>query len=119
MKIFKEFSYKEAKEICKNLDDKNCYFRHPQQNFIDILGKDTVDILLKKGWLKDSPSTHEPWDYQSDCYKFSEFFRKLFAFTTNSFGDWLKYYVIRPHWFIHKWQQFRIKCGHHYDWQDY
>ena len=36
MKIFKEFSYKEAKEICKNLDDKNCYFRHPQQNFIDI-----------------------------------------------------------------------------------
>ena len=57
MKLFKHFTYSEMKEICNKLDDKNCYYRHRQSDFIRHLSKETVDKLVELKFLKNSPST--------------------------------------------------------------
>ena len=73
MKFFKYFTYKELKDICQKLDKKGCYFRHPQEDFIEILGHETVNKLLDAGCIKYSPritypGTDIPWhdDYTND-----------------------------------------------------
>ena len=119
MKLFKHFTYSEMKEICNKLEHEFCYFRHPQTDFINYLGKETVDKLIDINFLKDSPSTEASWDYKEDCYEFTKKFRRIFNFMTTPFWLWMKIYVF--HWYIvkHFWYKLRIKCGHHYDWQDY
>ena len=109
MKLFKHFTYSEIKEISKKLESNSCYFRHPE----------TVDKLVEIGFLKDSPSTCEHWDYKEDCYEFTKKFRRIYNFIITPFWLWMKLYVF--HWYIfkHFWYKLRIKCGHHYDWQDY
>jgi hypothetical protein len=126
MKFFKYFTYSEIKDICNKLDKKNCYFRHPQSDFINILGQETVGKLVETGCLKDSPHITYPgtninWhgDYNEPCYEYGKWFRKLYNFITVPFWIWLKCYVFHFWWFRCKWQSFRIWCGHHYDWQDY
>ena len=119
MKLFKYFTYSEMKEICNKLEDKNCYYRHPQSDFIRHLGKETVYKLVELKFLIDSPSTGKHWDYKEDCYEFTKKFRRVYNFMATPFWLWVKIYVLNFYWFKHKWQQLRIACGHHYDWQDY
>lgn len=119
MKLFKYFTYSEMKEICNKLEDKNCYYRHPQSAFIRHLSKETVDKLINIKFLKDSLSTGNHWDYNEDCYEFTKKFRRVYNFMVTPFWLWVKIYVLNFYWFEHKWQQFRITCGHRYDWQDY
>ena len=119
MKIFKHFTYSEVKDICNELEDKNCYFRHPKEDFEKYLGQETVSKLVEIGFLKDSPSSGKSWDYKRDCYEYSKKFKTIYLFITLPFWVWFKYYVLYITWFKHKWYDFRIKCGHHYDWQDY
>jgi len=121
-----KFTFKEIKEICKKLDAKSCYFRHPQKDFIGILGQDVVNKLLEIGWIKNSnPKTYPGtniqylWDYSVPCYEYSNTFRRIYNYYTTPFWLWLKIYVFHLYWFVHKWQRFRIACGHHYDWQEY
>ena len=109
MKLFKYFNYSEMKEICNKLEDKNCYY----------LGKETVYKLVELKFLIDSPSTGKHWDYKEDCYEFTKKFRRVYNFMATPFWLWVKIYVLNFYWFKHKWQQLRIACGHHYDWQDY
>ena len=119
MKIFKYFSYKEIKDICYKLNNNNCYYRHPQQNFVDTLGQDVVDKLVKMKYLKHSPSTKSWWDYTNDCYEYSNKFRRLFDFIVTPFWLWFKIYVMHIYTFKRMWQKLMIKFGKHYDWQDY
>ena len=121
-----KFTFKEIKEICKKLEDKRCFYRHPQSDFIDILGQDVVNKLLEIGWIKNSdPKTYPGtnirylWDYSVPCYEYSNTFRRIYNYYTTPFWLWLKIDVLHLYWFVHKWQRFRIACGHHYDWQDY
>ena len=78
-----------------------------------------IEKLIDGGCLKDSPSTGQHWDYKEDCYEFTKKFRRVYNFTVTPFWLWVKIYVLNFYWFEHKWQKIRIKCGHHYDWQDY
>lgn len=119
MKLFKHFTYSEMKEICNKLDDKNCHYRHPQSDFIRYLSKETVDKLIDIKFLKNSPSTGKHWDYKEDCYEFTKKFKQIYNFITIPFFVYFKIYILKICWFEHKWQNIRIKCGHHYDWQDY
>ena len=121
-----KFTFKKIKEICKKLNSKSCHYRHPQRDFIDILGWETVDKLLKIGWLKYSaPKTYPGtnirciWDYSVPCYEYSNTFRRIYNYYTTPFWLWLKIDVLHFYWFAHKWQRFRIACGHHYNWQEY
>ena len=119
MKLFKYFTYKELKEICNKLDDTRCHYRHPQSDFIKYLGNETVNKLISVNFLKDSLLSGMPWDYSVPCYEFSNKFKIVFNYLTTPFWLWFKIYILRIYWFRHKWQAFRIWCGHHYDWQDY
>ena len=119
MKLFKHFTYSEMKEICNKLNKEFCYFRSTQSNFIKYLGNETVDKLVDIKFLKNSPSTYEHWDYKEDCYEFTKKFRHIFNFITLPFFVWFKIYILKFYWFKHIWQTIRIKCGHHYVWQDY
>lgn len=119
MKFFKHFSYSELKLTCELLDKKNCYYRQPQKHFIECLGDYLVNLLLDSGAIKESKSTGEPWDFKEDCYEFTEKFRRVYNFMSVPFWIWFKIYVLNFYWFKHKWEQFRIACGHHYAWQDY
>ena len=119
MKFFKHFSYSELKLTCELLDKKHCYFRHTQKHFIECLGQYLVDLLLDGGAIKESPTSGQPWDFKEDCYEFTNKFRRMYNFMTVPFWTWFKIYVLNFYWFKHKWEQFRIACGHHYAWQDY
>lgn len=119
MKFFKHCSYSELKLTCELLDKKNCYYRQPQKHFIECLGQYLVDLLLDGGAIKESKSTGQPWDFKEDCYEFTEKFRRVYNFMSVPFWIWFKIYVLNFYWFKHKWEQFRIACGHHYAWQDY
>ena len=112
--------YSEIKEICLKLEKECCYFCHPKSDFVKVLGQDTVDDLLKRGWIKDSPKLEAYWiDYHERCYEFGTLFRKMFNFIVNRKWMWFKIYVLQL-WRVQLiWQKFRIACGHHYDWQDY
>jgi len=70
--------YSEIKEICLKLEKECCYFCHPKSDFVKVLGQDTVDDLLKRGWIKDSPKLEAYWiDYRESCYVFGILFRKI------------------------------------------
>ncbi len=121
-----KFTLKEIKEICKKLDSKNCCYRHPKHDFEDILGLEMVNTLVSIGWLKNSapityPGTDIIWygDYKVSCYEFSTIFRIIYNYYTTPFWLWVKIYVLNTYWFVHKWQKFRIACGHYYEWQEY
>ena len=119
MKFFKYFTYSELKDICLKLEKKNCYYRHPQSDFIEILGHETVDKLINGKCIKDSPLSGKPWDYTYPCYEFCPKFKKVFNYLSSPFWLWFRIYILHTYWFRLKWQSFRIWCGHHYDWQDY
>ena len=119
MKFFKYFSYSELKLVCELLEKKHCYFRNTQKRFNEGLGEPLVELLLDGGCIKESPTSGQHWDYNEDCYEFTNMFRRVYNFMANPFWIWFKIYVLNFYWFEHKWQQFRIACGHHYDWQDY
>ena len=119
MKLFKYFTYSEMKEICNKLENKFCYYRHPQSCFIRHLGKETVDKLIDIKYLKVSPSTGASWDYKEDCYEYTKKFKNISSFITLPFFIWFKIYILKFYRLKHIWQNIRIKCGHHYDWQDY
>lgn len=95
MKIFKYFTWSEIKEICIKLDKDHCYFRNPKRDFIKCLGEDDVNKFVMMGWLKDSPHINKCSDYSESCYEFGIFFRKLYNYMTNTFGNWLYYYVFQ------------------------
>ena len=65
------------KEICNELEDKNCYFRHPKEDFVKYLDQETVDKLIEIGFLKNSPSSGKLWDYKRDCYEYSKKFKNI------------------------------------------
>lgn len=124
MKFFKYFSYSELKLICKLLKKESCYFRAPKRRFIECFGKEAnkyslIENLIDGGCLKESPSTGQHWDYKEDCYEFTKKFRRVYNFMTCPFCLWVKIYVLNFYWFKHKWEEIRIACGHHYEWQDY
>ena len=119
MKLFKHFTYSEIKEISNKLESKNCYFRHPKEDFVKYLGQETVNKLVDIKFLKDSPHIEFVQDYSEDCYEFTKKFKRIYNFIITPFFIWVKFYVLKFGWFKYKWQQFRIACGHHYDWQDY
>lgn len=116
-----EFTIKEIKEICNKLNKENCYFRHPQEDFIKILGQTDVDRLIKIGWLKNSPKlTNIKSDYYKPCYEFGMLFRRIFNYLTTPFWTWLSIYVFQFFMIKIYWQKFMIKVfNKHYDWQDY
>ena len=39
---------KAMKEICKHLYYNSCYYRHPKSDFEKAIGKEHIDILVKK-----------------------------------------------------------------------
>jgi len=119
MKLFKYFTYSELKLVCELLEKKSCYFRNTKKRFNECLGEPLVDLLLKGGCIKESPTTGQSWDYTEDCYEFTKKFRRVYNFMATPFWLWVKIYVLNFYWFEHKWQQLRIVCGNHYDWQDY
>ena len=120
MKFYKYFIIKELKEVCNTLENNRCYYRHPKSDFFRYLGKDNVEKLLKLGFIKDSPKLEAYWiDYHEPCYEYTKKFTMIYDWYTTPLKLYIKYYVLRYTWFIAKWHQFRIWCGHHYDWQDY
>lgn len=120
MKFFKYFSWLELKEICNKLENKNCYFRHPQRDFIELLGEETVNKLVDGGCIKNSPLSDDPYDYKVPCYEFCTLFRKLYNYIVTPFGLYLRVYVFQ-FWRVKVWgQRMMINVfNKHYDWQEY
>lgn len=117
--MFKYFTWSEIKEICIKLDNKNCYYRHPQNDFAKILGQETVDRLVAKGWLKFSPKIPDIHDYYYPCYEFNWMFRRVFNFIVNDKWSWFKYYVIQVGWWDNQWDKIKMKFGYRPTWKDY
>lgn len=107
------------KEICIKLDNEHCYYRHPQKDFIRILGQETVDKLIAKGWLKFSPKISNIHDYHDLCYEFNWVFRKVFNFIVNNKWSWFKYYVIQVGWWDYQWEKIKMKFGYRPTWKEY
>ena len=51
--------------------------------------------------------------------EFTERGKKWYNWYSCSLWQYIKYYILRTVWWKIKWQNLRIKMGHHYDWQDY
>lgn len=57
---------------------------------------------------------------EKDTYiEFTEKGRKWHDWYSCTLWQYIKYYIIKVGWWKFQWQKLRIKCGHHYDWQDY
>ena len=84
---------KTMKEICKHLYYNSCYYRHPKSDFEKAIGKECIDILVKKGYLKDSPKIKNIRDFDEPCYEFSRKFRLIFNYYTNTLWEFIKYYI--------------------------
>lgn len=96
MKLFKYFTYSEIKDICIKLEKAGCEYRHPKTDFMDAIGADNVNKLLKMGWIKDSKPLEQYWiDYRQPCFEYGIGLRRMSHFTTNSFWLWFKIYFIQ------------------------
>ena len=85
---------KSLKEICNILYTNHCYFRHPKSHFRNVLGVETTDILVKKGYLIDSPKIENIRDFDEPCYEFSKMFKFISNFYTCTIWEFIKYYII-------------------------
>ena len=85
---------KAMKEICKHLYYDFCYYRHPKTDFEKTIGAETTNILVKKGYLVDSPKIKNIRDFDEPCYEFSRKFRLIFNYYTSTFWEFIKYYII-------------------------
>ncbi len=85
---------KSLKEICILLNKSHCYFRNPKSHFLKVLGSETTDMLVKKGYLKDSPKIENIRDFDEPCYEFSKMFRFISNFYTCTIWEFIKYYII-------------------------
>ena len=85
---------KVMKEICGHLYHDYCYYRHPKSDFEKAIGKEYTDMLVKKGYLKDSPKITTIRDYNEPCYEFSRKFRLIFNYHTCTLWEFIKYYII-------------------------
>ena len=85
---------KVMKEICVQLNQNCCYYRHPKSDFEKAIGKEYTDMLVKKGYLKDSPKIKNIRDFDEPCYEFSRKFRLIFNYHTSTLWWFIKYYMI-------------------------
>ena len=85
---------KSLKEICHILNENYCYFRNPKSHFNEVLGVETTNMLVKKGYLVDSPKIENIRDFDEPCYEFSKKFRFISNFHTCTIWEFIKYYII-------------------------
>ena len=112
MKLFKYFTWAEIKEICLKLEKSGCYYRHPKQDFIEILGQKTVDEMFLLGFIKNSPKLKAYWiDYYHPCYEYGNFFRKIYNFVTTPFWLWFKIYFLQYYTIKYAIKRFTNKIG--------
>lgn len=82
------------KNICTRLYRGFCYYRQPKSHFYETIGQEYTDMLVKKGYLKDSPKIEFIRDYKEPCYEFDWRFRLIFNYYTTTFWEFVKYFLI-------------------------
>lgn len=82
------------KEICLHLYYNICFYRCPKSDFEKAIGKEYTDMLVKRGYLKDSPKIKNIRDFDEPCYEFSRKFRLIFNYHTCTLWEFIKYHII-------------------------
>lgn len=85
---------KTLKDICTHLYHGFCYYRQPKSHFYETIGQEYTDMLVKKGYLIDSPKITTIRDFDESCYEFSKKFRLIFNYHTSTLREFIKYYII-------------------------
>lgn len=129
--MLKDYFNFEVRENILNTDEKRgkyslmslVDYRGPKECYEKFYTKKQLDYLFEHGIIQEyiptGASWERPWLKKGDYYEFTEYGKKLRIWYASSLKDYLYYNVFHLYRFKYWWQNFRIWCGHHYDWQDY
>ena len=124
----KDFFNKEIKRNICSQDELNgkhslmapVDWRNPDYVYYEFYTDEQIKYLFDNGLLQVYKKTGANWERPHNVYfEFTDRGRRLRIWYNSSLWYLFKAYVIKTWWWRHKWQDFRIACGHHYDWQDY
>jgi hypothetical protein len=96
-------------------------YRARRENYEKAYTKDQLEYLFSHGLLEKYEPCNASWEYpgMGEYWQFTDKGKKLRNWYTSTYWDYLYYYVFHLYKVKYWWQKFRIKCGHHYDWQNY
>ena len=98
----------------------NIDYRAPKDNYKESYTQDQIDYLFEHGILEEYVKTGANWESSyKEYWQFTDKGKRLRNWYGTTIWNYIKIYILKKYWWKHKWQEFRIKCGHHYDWQDY
>ena len=96
------------------------YARHKTEDWYKDYSLEQMRWLWGHKHIQWSEPMIELGERKNDTYlEFTEKGRKWHNWYSCTLLEYIKYYIIRIGWWRSQWQKLRIKCGHHYDWQDY
>ena len=96
-------------------------YRGPRENYEKAYTEDQISYLFSHGLLEKYEPSGASWErpWMGEYWQFTDKGKKLRIWYVSTYWEYLYYHVFHLYNIKYLWQKFRIKCGHHYDWQDY
>ena len=96
-------------------------YRGPKENYEKAYTKDQLEYLFSHGLLEKYEPCGASWErpWMGEYWQFTDKGKKLRIWYASTYWEYLYYHVFQLFRLKYWWQDIRIKCGHHYDWQDY
>lgn len=96
-------------------------YRGPRENYEKAYTKDQIGYLFYHGLLEEYIPCGASWERpgMGEYWQFTEKGKRLRIWYASTYWEYIYYHVFHLYNIKYWWQKFRIKCGHHYDWQDY
>lgn len=95
------------------------YCRNKKSEWLKDYTEEQFYWLVDHGHLEPSePMVHYGERPDEEFMRFTKKGRRWYNWYTLTFWRWFKIFVLRVYDIRRLWQAFRIKCGHHYPWQN-
>ena len=127
MSIFDFFNKKIKKNILSEKEYNGNHslmtpvdWRADKKNYEKHYTPEQISYLFDHGLLEEYRKTGASWerDY-CEYWQFTDKGKKLRIWYASTYWEYLYYHVFQLFRLKYWWQNIRIKCGHHYDWEDY
>ena len=100
---------------------KGIDYRGPKENYIKAYTTEQLDYLFSHGLLEKYEFCGECWErpWMGEYWQWTDKGKKLRIWYASTYWQYIYYDLLHLYKLKEWWTKFRIKCGHHYDWQDY
>lgn len=98
-------------------------YRARKDEYEKFYTKEQLDYLFKHNIIQEYEPVGAIWEQigiqKGDYYEFTDKGKRLRTWYTSSLKDYLYYNIFHLYMIPIYWHKFMIKCGKHYDWQEY